>query len=138
MSSALKKFISHIKNHCKEHNTKLHLSPWKSIRVLTDEDDEDCDEWENIEGYFVVPSRKKKGQIKVATGVSMSSWVHALAHEYAHFEYWIKHKKFRKNFFIEEKLTEKRALELLKEWKIPINIQERRKESRKYLKSLKD
>jgi len=129
MVTRLKKFLKHVKTHCKEYNIVVSFTPWKSIK-----DDED----ETIEGFFEVPMRKKRGRIKVAAGVPRTVWLHTLAHEYAHFEYWVKRRKFRKNYILDEKLTEKRALEILQEWKLPVNIQVRKKQSKIYLKSLKD
>jgi len=129
MVTRLKKFLKHVKTHCKQYNIVVLFTPWKSIK-----DDED----ESIEGFFEVPLRKKRGKIKVAAGVPRTVWLHTLAHEYAHFEYWAKRGKFRKNHILDEKLTEKRAIEILQEWKLPVNIQVRKKQSKKYLKSLKD
>lgn len=123
------KFIQFIRDECKKYNTNLHFTKWKSIK--------DDDNFDKIEGYFDAPRRNKKGKIKIATGVPMTVWLHTLAHEYAHFEYWIKKNSFRKNYILDETRTEKRALELLKEWKLPINMVVRKKQSKQYLKSIK-
>ena len=129
MVTSLNKFIKHVKNHCKQYNIVVLFTPWKSIK-----DDED----ETIEGFFEVPGKKKKGKIKVAAGVPRTVWLHTLAHEYAHFEYWVKRGKFRKNYILDERLTERRALEILNEWKLPVNMKVRKKQSKKYLNSLEE
>jgi len=126
MSIPTIKFIKFIKKDCRRYNISVQFTKWKTV------DDEEG----NIEGYFETPVKNKKGKIKVAAGVPRTVWLHTLAHEYAHFEYWKGKHKFRKSHILDEKRTEKRALELLVEWKLPINIKVRKKQSRKYLKSL--
>jgi len=128
MVTKISEFIRFIRSECKKRNTFVEFTPWKSIK--------DTEDNENIEGFFQVPSRKRQGKIKIAAGVSKSTWLHTLAHEYAHFEYWKKNKSFRKSYLLDEKRTEERALELLKEWKLPINMKVRKKQSKKYLKSI--
>jgi len=128
MVTKISEFIKFIRTECKKQNTLVILSPWKSIR--------DTEENENIEGFFQVPSKRKKGKIKIAAGVARSVWLHTLAHEYAHFEYWKKNKSFRKNYFLDEKRTEKRAIEIMEEWKLPVDMKIRKKQSKKYLKSI--
>ena len=113
---------------CKKHNTIIILTKWKSII--------DTDDYGKIEGFFVTPRKNRKGKIKVAAGVSTPIWLHTLAHEYAHFEYWKKNRRFRQNYILDEKRTEKRALELLKEWNLPINIKVREKKSKEYIERL--
>jgi len=127
MSTSTYKFIKFIKKDCRKYNISVQFTKWKNV-----DDEEDG----NIEGYFETPTKNKKGKIKVAAGVPRTVWLHTLAHEYAHFEYWKGNHKFRKSHIMDEKRTEKRALELLVEWKLPINIKVRKKQSRKYLKSL--
>ena len=78
----------------------------------------------------------KKGKIKVAAGGKKTTWLHTLAHEYAHFEYWKKNQTFRKSYILDEKRTEQRAIEILIEWNLPINIAVRIKKSKEYIKTL--
>lgn len=125
------KFIKFIRKDCRKYNISLQLTKWKSIN------DKENNVFEKIEGFFDTPRRNKKGKIKIATGVAKSVWLHTLAHEYAHFEYWKKNNTFRKNYITDEIQTEKRALELLAEWKIPIDMKVRKKESKKYIKFIK-
>lgn len=122
------KFIKFIKGECKKHNTVLRFTKWKS--VIDDEENE------NIYGYFEIPRGARKGTIKVAAGGPRTVWLHTLAHEYAHFEYWIKKNKFRKSYILDERRTEERALEILKEWKLPIDHEVRRKQSVRYIESI--
>ena len=129
MVTKTSKFIKFIKSECKKRNTVVRFTRWKSVK--------DNDEYENIYGYFETPGRNKRGIIKVAAGGPRTVWLHTLAHEYAHFEYWNKNNNFRKNYILDEKRTEERALELLKEWKLPINIRVREKQSKEYIKTLK-
>lgn len=126
------KFIKFIRDDCKKYNTFLVFTKWKSIK------DKEDDIFEKIEGFFDTPRRNKKGKIKIATGVPKTVWLHTLAHEYAHFEYWKKNNAFRKNYVLDEIRTEKRALELLVEWKLPINMEVRKKQSKKYIKFIKN
>lgn len=128
MVTTTSKFINFIKSECKKHNTVVRFTKWKHVK--------DEDEYEHIYGYFETPGRTRKGIIKVAAGGPRTVWLHTLAHEYAHFEYWRKNNNFRKNYILDEKRTEERALEILQEWKLPINIKVRKKQSVKYLKSL--
>lgn len=130
MVTSTSKFIKFVKSECKKHNTVVRLTKWKSMK--------DDDEYENIYGYFETPGRNRKGLIKVAAGGPRTVWLHTLAHEYAHFEYWRKNKDFRKNYILDEKRTEERALVLLSEWKLPIDIKVRKKQSNKYIKSLQN
>lgn len=124
------KFIKHVRKECKKFNVFVEFTKWKTIK--------DIDEYENIEGYFDTPRRNRRGKIKIAAGVPQTVWLHTLAHEYAHFEYWIKRNSFRKNYILDETRTEQRALELLKEWNLPLNMRVRKKQSKKYLQSLEN
>ena len=127
MVTKTSKFIKFIKAECKKHNTVVRFTKWKHVQ---DEEDE------RIYGYFEIPQGTKKGTIKVAAGGPRTVWLHTLAHEFAHFEYWTKKNRFRKNYILDETRTEKRALQILKEWKLPINHEVRQKQSIKYIKSL--
>ena len=128
MVTKTSKFIKFIKTECKKCNTRVMFTKWKSVK-----DDEDYD---NIYGYFEIPQGKKKGTIKVAAGGPRTVWLHTLAHEYAHFEYWKRNNMFRKSYILDETRTEKRALELLEQWDLPIDMKVRRKQSMLYLKSI--
>ena len=110
------KFIKFIRDDCKKYNTFLVLTRWKSIK------DKEDDIFEKIEGFFDTPRRNKKGKIKIATGVPKTVWLHTLAHEYAHFEYWKKNNAFRKNYI----LTVLGSLSLLKTIFYPYKIKKKK------------
>ncbi len=128
MPTKTSQFVEYIRKDCRNYNIILELTKWKTV----------VDDNEKIEGFFDTPRRNKKGKIKVAAGGAKTVWLHTLAHEYAHFEYWKKNQTFRKNYIMDEIKTEKRALELLTEWKIPLNMEVRKKQSKKYIKFIKN
>lgn len=126
MPTKTSQFVKYIREDCRNYNTVLELTKWKSV----------MDDNEKIEGFFDTPRRNKKGKIKVAAGGKKTTWLHTLAHEYAHFEYWKKNQTFRKSYILDEKRTEERAIEILIEWNLPINIEVRIKKSKEYIKTL--
>jgi hypothetical protein len=96
---------------------------------------------ERCQGYFIEPWHRKghSGQLRVATGGRRTSdWLYTLAHEYAHFQQWMRDDPIyrERDYLTLEKHTEREALELCKQFKLPIPRRVLLREHRKYMKKL--
>lgn len=130
----VKKFIHHVRKEASKSNTRIYFSPYNYLKDTDDIHDD------GLYGYFISPSRKEPGRIVVAANLPMPTVIHTLAHEFAHFIQW-KNKQYcyvMDHFVAYEKDAERKALRLLEEFNLPINMKVRKNHSKKYVSTLKD
>jgi hypothetical protein len=149
--SEYKKFVNSIKRKCKYHGVNLVLTPSKQV-ILTDDYKNECS------GYFSGDEKL----LVVACGKPAKNWIDVLVHESCHMDQWIKNDprleewgaacssmwdylqgikllnstQLRKveDLVIENELDcEKRSVEKIKEWGLPISIENYIKESNTYV-----
>lgn len=92
------------------------------------------------EGFFTKPTRREWGEIRIATGgIPNTKILHTLAHEYAHFLYWLEGDPFGKaSVYKDESFTERRALRIMESRGLPIDPKRAARASAAYLKMLRD
>lgn len=99
-------------------------------------------------GFFLEPSTRKWGMIKIGTGNRKPITILTnLAHEYAHFLQWKNHDSAwddscgdiisGRQYIDIEQQTERSAIRILQEWHIPANYAAIRKRSRSYISYLR-
>lgn len=134
MSEEVRHFIKIVKYQCKCLGINFALSKAKSVYT---KDGYSC------AGFFLPPDKKTKGKIRVATGkLSVDDWIFTLAHEYAHLLQWFEkdelfelHDK-NQDFYIKlERKTERRAMQILRKFNIPVTRRQKRI-SESYLRRL--
>jgi hypothetical protein len=135
-----KRFVNSVKRRCKYHGVKLVLSPSKNV-IFTDDYKNECS------GYFSDSDRL----LVVACGKPAEQWIDILVHESAHMDQWVQkdprmeewdaaciafseflqgtkimNKSQLRNVIdsmIDLELDcEKRSVELIKKWKLPIDL----------------
>ena len=130
-------FIRTIRSQCRKCNIRFVLSKGNQINTL---DGERC------LGIFEPPNHNAKytaaarGALKVATGGRRNSeWLFSLAHEYAHFLQWMRDDPIwrERDYYTLEEATETQAIEICREFKLPIPRRVLLRERREYLRRLK-
>ena len=130
-------FIRTIRSQCRKCNIRFVLSSGHHINSL---DGERC------QGIFEPPDHTAKstaaarGALKVATGGRRTSeWLFSLAHEYAHFLQWMRDDPVfnEKDYYTLEEATEREALEICREFKLPMPRRVLLREKKNYLRRLK-
>lgn len=126
----IKEFVRHIRDHASTRNVRLYFSPHGCIK--------DPDTPRGLYGYFLHPSSKGSGKIVVASKNPMPTVMHTLAHEYAHFLQWEERMAcYVKNYYVaQERNAEIRAIKLLREFQIPIDLQVRERQALRYIAKL--
>jgi len=139
-SPQTKAFLKFIRNDLEQHRVKLTFSRTKMVRFS---------HGMYTAGYFLEPSARKWGKIRVGTGNRKPiNILMNIAHEYAHFLQWKRREKEwskghgdlieGSKYIALEKRTEKTAIELLKEWGIPANYNAVRMRSNAYIAYLRE
>ena len=125
-------FIDHLRESCREGKTRIILKNLKSIR------DWDGVFKDGLDGYFTPPGKKSKGWIIIAANRPLPTVLHTLAHEYVHFLQWKAKIKYYNtvSYHQLEKRTEARALKLLEQFDLPIDLSARARSSSRYIKRL--
>lgn len=153
MNKNVKAFIKHVKAECKKHNVRLLLSKRKLVTLTSDEGSTTCN------GHF----NQKTRTLAVATGQSFNRWFQILAHEYGHMTQFVENSRFfsdkhlqacddtfdwvegkkslsyaesRKAVMLNmstELDCERRTVELIKRFNLPINIDEYTQKSNSYV-----
>jgi hypothetical protein len=128
----VKMFLHEVRTALRENRVTLHWS--RGGYCVCPEDGEPC------EGFFIKPTRKRWGKIRIATGgVSNTEILHTLAHEYAHFLYWLEGDPFgNASVYKDESYTERRALRIMESRGLPICPTRAQALSAAYLKMLRD
>jgi predicted SprT family Zn-dependent metalloprotease len=134
MTEEVQHFIKTVKYQCKCLGIEFSLSRAKSVYT---KDGYSC------AGFFLPPDKKKRGKIRVATGkLSIDDWIFTLAHEYAHLLQWFErdplfelHDKNEEFYIRLERKTEKKAMQILRKFKIPVT-KKQKKISESYLRRL--
>lgn len=126
-------FLKTIRSHGKKCNVSLVITKGRQVNGGG------C----RCQGYFLEPDHSDgtPGVIKVATGGKRTAeWLLTLAHEYAHFLQWMQdhpiYNEKKVAYYDLEVETEKHALHLMKQHKLPIPRRRLVKESKKYIKRL--
>ena len=127
-------FVVFVKKRCEKFNVLFLFSDEKDIY----RDGDPCD------GFFEAPNKGESGILAICIGKELNEVLHTLAHEFTHLLQWYEDdplylawdkKPNEKNVFNLEVDTERRALELLKEWGHYSDDAQSR--SDKYIKSIK-
>jgi len=124
-------FLNTVRSQCKKCNVRLTLSSGYEVNGGG----------ERCQGYFIEPWHRKgqRGQLRVAVGGRKASdWLYTLAHEYAHFQQWMRDDPiwWEQDYLTLERQTEREALELCKKFKLPIPRRVLLREHRKYMRKL--
>lgn len=136
-NESVKNFILFSREHCSEYGVIIRFTNGNKINSQDGE--------YRCYGYFSEPWRQRskgkgyafdKGEIVVATGSGETTWVHTLAHEYAHFLHWLKRRKFWLNGteYQHEKAAEATAIKLLKKHNVGLDLRTVKASSKKYMK----
>jgi hypothetical protein len=128
-SEPTKDFLNHIRGILHDYRVRLIFTTGKRVRH---QDGDLC------AGFFREPLSNRYGEIRIATGGKRISTVLAvLAHEYAHFLQWKNQERIytddQVDYVMLEKRTEAKAIELLKEWQVPLNYRAVKQRSQAYL-----
>ena len=131
----IKDFVRYVREDASQCGVRIYLYPYKYIwdyEVPKTHPDA------QLFGYFLSPTRKKSGRIVIAAGLPLPTVIHTLAHEYAHFVQWrTKQACYTKNQFVAyERNAEIKAIKLLGDFDLPINIKVRMKRSKQYINDL--
>jgi hypothetical protein len=124
-------FLRTVRSQCKKCNVRFTLSSGYEVNS----DGERC------QGYFLEPwhSKGHHGELRVAVGGRRpADWLYTLAHEYAHFLQWMRDDPVyrERDYYTLEVATEREALELCRQFKLPIPRRVLLKEHKKYMKKL--
>lgn len=124
-------FLRTVRSQCKKCNVRFTLSPGYEVNS----DGERC------QGYFLEPwhSKGHHGELRVAVGGRRpADWLYTLAHEYAHFLQWMRDDPVyrEQDYYTLEVATEREALQLCREFKLPIPRRVLLKEHKKYMRKL--
>ena len=127
----VQQFLKLVQRECKKCNVRVVLSTGYRVNCGG------C----RVQGYFESPNHKAglRGTLIVGTGNrSTREWLFTLVHEYAHFIQWRDEDPLfnEKNYFKLEEATEKQAIALCRQYKLPIKRCFLLKEHRKYMKRL--
>ena len=126
-------FVVFVKKRCEKFNILFMISPDRDIY----RDGEPCD------GFFEAPEKGNSGVLALCIGKDLSQVLHTLAHEFSHVMQWYEDdpiykdwekKSNEENTYKLEADTERRALEMLKEWNLYDDSAKER--SDKYLRTL--
>jgi len=125
-------FIGHLRESCREGKTRIIL---KNLKSIPDWDGEFVD---GLDGYFNPPKKKTIGTIVIAANRPLPTVLHTLAHEYVHYLQWKAKIKYYNtvSYHQLEKRTEARALKLLEQFNLPIDLSARKRSSTRYIKRL--
>ena len=128
----VREFLREVRNTLKAHRVRLVWS--RGNHCICPEDRGVC------EGFFTKPSRREWGEIRIATGkIPNTKILHTLAHEYAHFLYWLEGDPFGDaSVYKDESFTERRALRIMESRGLPIDPKRAARASAAYLKMLRD
>jgi len=126
----IKEFVRHIRDHAASRNVRLYFSPRKYIK--------DASTPKGLLGYFIEPDSEDSGRIVVAYKHPMPTVIHTLAHEYAHFIQWEERMAcyVKDHYIAQERNAEIRAIKLLYEFQIPIDLQVRERQALRYIAKL--
>lgn len=124
-------FITTIRSQCRKCNVRFSLSKGYEVNI----------DGERVQGYFQEPvhSRYAHGILRVGIGARRTSdWLYTLAHEYAHFLQWMRDDPIfdTPHYYDLEAQTETEALEICREFKLPIPRRVLLKEHHRYMKKL--
>ena len=124
-------FLKTVRSQCKKCNVRFTLSSVYEVNGGG----------ERCQGYFIEPWHRKghPGQLRVAVGGRRTSdWLYTLAHEYAHFLQWMRDDPIwgERDYLTLEKQTEAEALDLCRQFKLPIPRRVLLREHRKYMRKL--
>jgi hypothetical protein len=126
-------FLRTVRQQCRKCNVRLVLS--KGYEVNS--------EGERCQGYFNQPDHRLglEGEIRVATGSRRTAdWMYTLAHEYAHFLQWMRDDPIldigERDYWTMEAQTEREALEICRQFKLPIPRRVLLQEHRRYMKKI--
>lgn len=125
-------FLKTVRSQCRKCNVRFTLSPGYEVNSGG----------ERCQGYFVEPwhSKGHHGELRVAIGGRRASdWLFTLAHEYAHFLQWMRDDPIwrEKDYYTLEAQTEAEALDICREFKLPIPRRLLQEQRRVYLRKLK-
>jgi len=131
-NSKVRTFIRTVRAQCRKCNVRLILSKGYEVNAF---DGERC------QGYFCEPEHELAlpGRLTVATGRRRTAdWLFTLAHEYAHFLQWRDDSPLwlEPDYYTLETHTEKEALKICRQFKLPIPRRVLLSEHRKYMKKL--
>ena len=127
----VQQFLKLVQRECKKCNVRVVLSTGYRVNCGGS----------RVQGYFQSPDHKnnERGTLIVGTGNrSTREWLFTLVHEYAHFVQWRDEDPVfnEKDYFNLEEATEKQAIALCRQYKLPIQRAFLLKEHRKYMKRL--
>ena len=125
-------FLKTVRVQCKKCNVRFTLSGGYEVNGGG----------ERCQGYFIEPwhQRGHQGELRVAVGGRRTSdWLYTLAHEYAHFLQWMRDDPIfnEKDYYTLEEATEREALEICREFKLPMPRRVLLREKKNYLRKLK-
>lgn len=132
----IKDFVRYVREDAGEHNVRIYFAPRKFI---WDKEVPKSHPDAQLFGYFVSPGRNCSGRIVVAGKLPLPTVIHTLAHEYAHFIQWKNKQACYQNdhFVAYERNAEVKAMKLIEDFELPINIRVRKKRSKQYIKDLR-
>ena len=124
-------FLRTIRTQCRKCNVRFTLAKGYEVNA----------EGERCQGYFLEPDHRlgMEGRLAVAVGNRRSSdWLYTLAHEYAHFLQWRNDAPIwrEKDYWTMEEQTEREALEICRNFKLPIPRRVLLREHRKYMRKI--
>ena len=124
-------FLRTVRSQCKKCNVRFTLSSGYEVNS----DGERC------QGYFLEPwhSKGHHGELRVAVGGRRpTDWLYTLAHEYAHFLQCMRDDPVyrERDYYKLEVATEREALQLCRQFKLPIPRRVLLKEHKKYMRKL--
>jgi len=128
----VQEFLREVRSQLRENRVRLAWS--RGNHCICPEDRGVC------EGFFTKPTRREWGEIRIATGgIPNTKILHTLAHEYAHFLYWLEGDPFDgATVYKDESFTERRALRIMESRGLPIDPKRAARASAAYLKWLRD
>lgn len=130
---AARRFIHQVRKIARKHRVDVRFSPGRYVICQWDGD--------RTWGYFDLPDRRNRGQIRVCAGHSEAMTLHTLAHEFAHFLFW----RFRntrqpgRTYYEQEVHAETLAIRLLEDAGVDgRTLRKIRNEAGKYLHRVKN
>ena len=124
-------FLRTIRSQCRKCNVRFTLAKGHEVNA----------EGERCQGYFLEPDHRLgiPGELRVAIGGRRTAdWLYTLSHEYAHFLQWRDDSPIwgEQDYWTMEIQTEREALALCKEFRLPIPRRVLLQEHRRYMKKL--